>query len=249
MDIPTICMNPRMSNYNKDADATIKHIWDILKLKTGMTGMPERFKTIITKYSTNKDMMFPLTTDEWVFDGIDESDETSICICSHIIHTKYYIRSKLNGNILRIGDTCVYKCFSSDHPIITQFKAVNNQSNYSVNGTGNNRICNSCGKHKISIESPEWKTVCRSCFKNGSKNTRNVIIPNGKVCSVCKKRVLENTDWRDKCAPCYKQTIGKSMNSNKVMVKCIHCNFNMVGEPEWKRSCLKCFIRHNKHRK
>jgi hypothetical protein len=201
-----ICMDDLMPEYNYNCDEIIRSLWNDLKCKTGYSNMTDKFIYVLKHFSTNKNLEYPITTDEWVqseYRTVDD-DKSEFCICSHVIHELYFIRSKLNGNTLRVGNTCVYQSFDNKNELCIQLKASENRRRYKKSGSGINRICLSCGKHKINVDDPVWKTVCKSCYKSGKKGVQNVIFNDGKTCDTCNRRVIPKDDWRKTCYNCYK---------------------------------------------
>lgn len=135
-------------------------IWTLLKDAGNMTGMPERFTAVILAYSHSK--IYNIAIGEW---SVITSNVNNIgqCICSHKIQINNLVKNKINGNILVIGSECINKFGTGN--MKTNYRIVSNIRNY----TGTKRICQRCFKHKISECAENWKTLCRSCYKNGER--------------------------------------------------------------------------------
>ena len=227
-----ICMDPEHKDYTPKCDDTIVDLWDQLYEEKGQKKNHQRLLYVLRIYSFDKTFKNYVDTDEWECYKTDPNilDESKCC-CSHLIHDKYYIRSKFNGNILRVGNVCVGQVFENHQKIINEVKSMQLQHNYQKNG-GNKRVCMSCGKHKIDQDEPSYKTVCKSCFKNGNKDVVNIQILDGKECSKCHKRVIPKDDWRTICKNCY---------TSIPMKKCEGCAKMIPNEASWKKLCAGCY--------
>ena len=241
-----MCMDPAKKEYTDDCDIVISSLWDELYEKKGTSNMAERFLYVIKHFSKNKNFNDIIETDEWLCDSEnpDLGDDTK-CICSQSIHYGVYIKSKLNGNILRVGNVCIKKMFGINSDIIDQAKYIESKNRYDRVGVGINRMCTSCLRYKISIDEPSYKTVCKSCYKMGLKGVNNGLLLDGKECVQCKKKVLKKDDWRTKCHSCY---IKDSNSSNRdVIKKCLSCNFVLPDSEKWKMYCTSCYIKNHKN--
>ena len=217
---------------------------NIIKLwKNKVKNLPlhDKFVEILRTYSS-KDFEQSVNTDEWEIVDI-KYNPGSFCICSHDITEEIYIKSRYNGNILRVGNTCIESIWSTKHDIIDQAKTLLNQFRYKMKSEDLHRPCMSCGKHKISINDPEFKKVCKQCYRSGLKDNITIEILNGKKCKICKKRLLNTNDWRNKCIKCFKYTVNNG-GINKNCRKCIKCGNNLSVHYElWKKLCYTCYIK------
>lgn len=145
----------------------IEYLWDRLREKRGMRGMPERFQYIVCFFShkcRNMDPVhkfekyYPKCIAEYDLDNVGE-DHDSYCICSHYIHELYFIVNRINGNILRTGNVCIKKL--GDKRLKRSVTIQKRKRDYKKNGSGKFKMCVECLKFRIPRQ--QHRTVCGKC--------------------------------------------------------------------------------------
>jgi hypothetical protein len=215
-------------------------IWTILNDTGNMTGMPERFAAVILAYSHSKN--YSVAINEWSVITHNSSNCIEYCICSHKIEINNHVKNNINGNILVIGSECINKFGSGN--MKTNLRIVSNIRKY----TGTKRLCQGCCKHKISEEAEEWKTLCKSCYKNGERTASEQYkqVMNYKQCQQCSKFSIpkDAEDWKTLCNLCYNKNLSER-NDNIKYRQCQQCKKCCIPEDaeDWKTLCNMCYNR------
>lgn len=219
---------------NQDHDYKVARIWE----KTN-GNMSKKFKAVLLHYSVEKEDI-KIAKDEWSEHKVIETVD-SFCICSHDIVIRYFYINRKNGNILRIGSECILKFMNEEAS--KDVKILKSQRRYEKNGNGSHRMCFECNRYSISVDEPEWKNTCKSCFKKVGASSKSIVLLKGRNCIVCLKSTisLDEPAWKTKCKECYNE----ETSSEEECRQCIICKeFNIKDtEPEWKNKCLKCYKR------
>ena len=250
--------------HDSHAEQTINMWHAELAINFGHQAMPQRFGYVVLKASVNVAIKGPsfdqsnpliarVLNEQWniVTDHDDEEDDgeettasaTATCICSHNITKKYYIRNKLNQNVLQVGCDCLSKLGAGTQleAELAAFQA------YEKRGERKRRQCLSCGKFRIGMNQPAFKTQCKPCYKEKSSLSPLLVqLHQGKTlkqCSVCLQDMMiePGMEWKDKCGKCYKQSM---VTQGSIPVVCILCGgrFTALPSEKWKTKCIKCYL-------
>ena len=229
MDVAKINMKAQDQQELEGYDNHIISLWRYLR-EIGVNTMDQRFLYILNLYSSKKFNVslvrtlgtteaINIDTDEWKLNGFDTSDQETFCISSDKLNnTKgskaFYLKSKLNGNVLRVGLNCVTKFFSDDHPINRDLKIMG------VN------------KHNLSFSATAEKD-----------HQKKEVDLNIKICRICRKKVLNNREkicstCYDKSNPKL-----SDIPSRKPLRRCLHCSTVMIDDAAWKKFCRDCHLK------
>jgi hypothetical protein len=161
----TIPFNIDMCRHEDDK---IHKLWYILEKEGYRCDKPTRFLFVLLYFSNNTENE-DLACHEWKIDFYNSGkiiNDSTFCICSHIIHELHYIKNKLNGNVLRIGRDCIDKIKNDELKIgfdkyIREFDY--NKKKTKQNKTGKYRQCECCRKYRININKNINITKCKTC--------------------------------------------------------------------------------------
>lgn len=230
-----------MLSFNEDEK--IISIWN----KTKKKSKPELLKAVLFTYSEDKSddnfnewSTYRVKTDE-------DDDEETFCCCSHTIHDLYFIKNKVNDNVLRVGSECIHKFL----PLEAEKDAtiLRKQLHYQKSGSGKHRMCYSCHRNSIPITEPKWNNTCKKCQKSGLiAETKNIIQLNGRECSECHKVCIPDSEpsWKTQCQSCYKANHPNyPQNNEDTHRRCETCKKLCISkeEPFWKKKCVSCYIK------
>lgn len=263
-------------------DYKVQNVWDAMDNSRDKSS---RFRAVIKYYSTlptvipeeEYDMLAAMK--EWSLFSIapeeeeEENKDTTIqCICSQYINNPYYVRNKINGNILRIGSDCIQKFGSSE--LVMECQEAERQRLYNMRGSGRFRQCAACRKFRVGVKQPEWRKICNSCYKSGVRvqdDSKQVV--GGRECVDCHMAAIppDKPAYVTRCIGCYRRwksgelTSGQSSqyrwnssrNTNPIPPNqragdrmCSECGVVTIysDQPAYIRKCRSCFSLEKKSR-
>jgi len=224
------------------AESVIRAWHQELETQQGHKAMTIRFDYVIAKASEKT----PELRSQWeiVTTLLPKDESSAFCICGHLITRKYYIRNKYNGNILRIGHECIMKL-----GVDTDLKEdVEAYRLYEQRDKRKRRQCLSCGKYRIGVTQPSFKTQCRGCFRDKSSLNKLLVHlqQEGKIvkaCETCQQEFLIEPEepWKTKCMACYRISL-----LGLITQYCNLCGKRFTVNPneaKWKLKCTQCYFR------
>lgn len=238
-------VTPTINMFTTADDYKVKEIWKNVK-----GDMPEKFKAVLLFYSEEHED-FEKAIDEWkdVTHSLNGGKrDGNFCICSHDIINNFYVENRRNKNKLRVGPDCIEKYFGED--VYEQCRNILKQHNYRNNGSGKYRMCASCHRHSIPIESEAWWTTCKSCYKKGEIQEAPLVLLEGRKCNMCNKITikLEEPMWKKTCTFCYKNRKQESSSSSsteefkeRMCIKCKKTDIDPLASKNHKM-CLGCYL-------
>lgn len=184
------------TNSDKENKRLIQPIWDRTK-----GGMPEKFIAVVLSFSEEKEDI-TIAINEWKYKGLGDGLPTQ-CICTHRIEEIYFIRNKINGNILRTGNDCIEKV-TPYSKLGTDIRDISKQAEYRkrhVYKAPQHRMCPSCKWYRIRVKDID-RTHCEVCIENGDINMRSMVLIRGRICTVCLRPAIEQGDETSICERC-----------------------------------------------
>ena len=130
---------------------------------------------------------------EWEF--IKHDYEADNCICSQVIHQRYWIRNRYTDHVAIIGSECVKKLKTDDLNLWSQI-------NFSMRSQGKSQeehkhlACVSCCKYNI--KKPESgsnrEALCKTCVQEGKHQpSKNYLAVKGIPCKGCGEKILASS--------------------------------------------------------
>lgn len=235
-------------------DAKIERIWNILEAVCKQKKMNSRFIAVILFYSSHSVNKITLQhefgdklsiTSEDISTCINEwTNVVSLykdgvrCICSHNIDNIYLVKNTVNGNILRIGSSCIDKFGNGLLKDVA--KITRKKEDYK----GDKKMCASCLNFKISNYGDEdWKIYCKYCLesKNYEVSEAYAIMNNFRKCVICEKLNISpyDPDYKVTCTQCFNKKDQDLPNCRK----CEDCGFNRIpnNKEAYVTKCNECF--------
>lgn len=227
--VPKIQMDPDLPGFTENCEDIILSLWK----KCPKLEKPYIFKFVMKTYSNNKNINLNvhnknINTKEWDcpdkdYSKTDIRDQDVHCICTQPIKNRIYIKSKLNGNVLRVGSCCIKK-LCDDETLIASVNEAVRDINYIKNGKGDKKKCKKCKLHRIGKNSrnqycePCYKEYRNPCYSDTSSSEDSdegeKILPGIKLCKRCKNtdKLYQDTGMCEKCNIQMLNQISEQMN-------------------------------------
>lgn len=176
---------------------------------------------------------------EWCIINLVDKQEEYHCLCEKTNTVYYQMLNKINQNIILVGFDCLTKHLSH---LQNEAAILNKQYHYKKTSKNpNKRLCHHCHKHNIASDEALWITFCKTCWKNGVRESQPISLLGYKLCEKCHLLCIHPTENKKCCSSCYKKT----MNSDD-MRECQNCGQFKINkdEPLFKNLCSSCFKLH-----
>jgi hypothetical protein len=262
-EVPKIQMDPDVENFTTNSEDILIALWS----ECIYPDMPRIFKFVLKYFSTDKNIIVEdkqrcIITSEWectvknydkLINSVDIRDEWCQCICKQNIKKRLFIRSKLNGNILRVGNCCIDKIFDKKDNIHSDAKRALLDIEYRKYGRGNKKACKECGKHRIDQTDP--KDYCGPCSilriknfnsKDEESTDKTIYHPNTNnpafitsILGISKQDLIKTINKNDGSTIVnQKPTVQNNINTRK----CKICMCNIDNLPSYHRFCTNCYF-------
>lgn len=203
-------------NY-KEYQKVKKTVWKQQKTK------PTKFMGVLTHFSTTKD---PLNSGEWkLLMKIGYSDLHGECICSQELNKRFFYINVNTNKIVVVGSECIKKFGNSN-----QIKDCKLIEKITKEGTNTRKVpCAGCGEFK----QIDKNIFCFGCSRKGVKeiSPKMIELLGYKGCSICKKKNIFMTSFKDKCLECFKiyKNTEISINNPNPTTKLVDIEFLKKG--------------------
>lgn len=238
----------RIDQHGCEDDHHIKHIWKSMKSTETSNGKPAKFACVLLYYSNSKKINKAINEWNEVRLMTEPSDECNYkCICSQDIEDFYYVVNSVNGNILRIGSSCIMK-FGCEK-LKEEVDILQRKKKYEKTGKGDKRMCESCHKFRININKPSHIKLCRNCYneKNEDKKKRQSLpredtqnrksIPREDIQS--RKSIPRENLQSRRSLPREDIQSRKSVGRETLVKQCHICKCEL--KESWMKYCNKCY--------
>lgn len=176
---------------------------------------------------------------EWCITGIVDNVAQQ-CLCGKTNNTLYTFMNKENKNTIYVCFLCIGKFMNDkkeDAVILCK------QHTYQKTSKNPKRLCHGCHKHNINNEEESWRTICKSCWGAGTRESPIPILGH-KLCESCFVLNIPPTSKNNTCTTCYKEkAVNITTMDDDLLRACGTCGLKKLlkSDPAFKDKCSDCF--------